>query len=132
MALVPDAIFYLKIQSPQDLVQRVLSAGRRFDYWESGMDFRLGEDFYDSFIEYQGQMLKVFDRMSIEYGFQVLDASRSVRRVGAALRRAIAGVIDKEDSVESNPRQLPFQIRPVAELKTPARLTHEKLEKTGP
>jgi hypothetical protein len=110
----------------------VLSAGRRFDYWESGMDLRLGEDFYDSFIEYQTQMLKVFDRMSIEYGFQILDASRSVRRVGAALRRAIAEVIDKEDSLESNPRQLPFQIRPVTELKTPARLTHEKLEKTGP
>ncbi len=132
MALVPDAIFYLKIQSPQELVQRVLSAGRRFDYWESGMDLRMGEDFYDCFIEYQSQMLKVFDRMSLEYGFQVLDASRSVRRVGAALRRAIAGVIDKEDPVESTPRQMPFQIRPVAELKTPARLTHEKLEKTGP
>jgi dTMP kinase len=132
MALVPDAIFYLKIQSPQELVQRVLSSGRRFDYWESGMDLRLGEDFYDSFIEYQTQMLKVFDRMSLEYGFQVLDASRSVRRVGAGLRRAIAEVIDKEDSVESTPRQLPFQIRPVAELKTPARMTHEKLEKTCP
>src|SRR6266705_2563346 len=60
MALVPDAIFYLKIQSPQELVQRVLSSGRRFDYWESGMDLRLGEDFYDSFIAYQTQMLKVF------------------------------------------------------------------------
>jgi dTMP kinase len=130
MALVPDAIFYLKIQSAKELVERVLSSGRGFDYWESGMDLRLGEDFYDSFIEYQTQMLRVFDRMSLEYGFRVLDASRSVRRVAAALRRAIAGVIDKEPSVESIPRQLPAQSRPVAELKTPARLTHENLEKT--
>src|ERR1700741_3318669 len=44
MALVPDAIFYLRISSPQQLVERVLSSGRGFDYWESGMDLGLGED----------------------------------------------------------------------------------------
>jgi len=90
MALVPDAVFYLKIDSAQQLVERVLSSGRGFDYWESGMDLHLGEDFYDSFIAYQVRMLKVFDRMSGEYGFHVMNASRSVRRVAAELRRAVA------------------------------------------
>jgi dTMP kinase len=96
MALVPDAIFYLKIQSTQQLVQRLLSSGRGFDYWESGMDLALGEDFYESFIEYQTRMLAVFEKMSEEYGFHTVDASRSVRRVAATLRRAVAGVIDKD------------------------------------
>ena len=73
----------------------MLGSGRGFDYWESGMDLHLGGDFYDSFIEYQSQMLKVFDRMSGEYGFHVLDATRSVNRVAATLRRAVAHVIDK-------------------------------------
>lgn len=95
MAFVPDAVFYLRISSPQKLVERVVSSGRGFDYWESGMDLGLGEDFYDSFIAYQSKMLKVFDRMSAEYGFQVLNASRSVRSVGADLRRAIAKLIDE-------------------------------------
>lgn len=95
MALVPDAIFYLRIESAERLVERVLASGRRFDYWESGMDLHYGQDFYDSFVEYQTRMLKVFDRMSVEYGFQVLDASRSVNRVAATLRRAVAGVIDE-------------------------------------
>ena len=104
MALVPDAIFYLRISSPQQLVERVVSSGRGFDYWESGMDLRLGEDFYDSFIEYQRRMLNVFDHMSSEFGFQVLNASRSVRTVGADLRRAVMKVLDEsptatEDSV---------------------------------
>src|SRR6266576_3383857 len=81
MSLVPDAVFYLRIQSAQQLVTRVLSSGRGFDYWEYGMDLHLGEDFYDSFIEYQSRMLKVFDRMSGEYGFHVMNASRSVRSV---------------------------------------------------
>ena len=94
MALVPDAVFYLRISSPQQLVERVLSSGRGFDYWESGMDLGLGQDFYDSFIEYQTRMLKVFDRMSGEYGFHVLNASRSVRSVAADLRRAVTKIVD--------------------------------------
>ena len=95
MALIPDAVFYLRIQSPQQLVDRVLASGRGFDYWESGMDLHLGGDFYDSFIAYQTRMLTVFDRMSIEYGFHVLNASRSVRRVAADLRRAVAKLLDE-------------------------------------
>ena len=95
MALVPDAIFYLRIGTAQQLVERLLSSGRGFDYWESGMDLPLGEDFYDSFIEYQTRMLRVFDRMTGEYGFQVLNASRSVRSVFSDLRKAVLKVLDE-------------------------------------
>jgi len=96
LALVPDAVFYLRIPSARELVARLLDSGRRFDFWESGGDLHLGEDFYDSFIEYQTRLLNVFDRMADEYGFHVLDASRSINRVAANLRRAVAQVIDKE------------------------------------
>lgn len=96
MALVPDAVFYLRVESAQRLVERVLASGRRFDYWESGMDLHLGEDFCESFIAYQSRMLKVFDRMSGEYEFQVLDASRSINQVAARLRRGVARVIDQD------------------------------------
>ena len=102
MALVPDAVFYLRISTAQQLVQRLLSSGRGFDYWESGMDLHLGEDLYDSFIQYQIRMLKVFDRLTGEYGFQVLNASRSVRTVGADLRRAIVKVLDEPAPAEDN------------------------------
>src|SRR5262245_60337931 len=100
MALVPDAVFYLRIRSPQQLVERVLSSGRGFDYWESGMDLHLGEDFYDSFIEYQRRMLKVFDRMSEEFAFHVLNASRSVRSVAADLRQALIKLIDEPSATD--------------------------------
>jgi dTMP kinase len=98
MALVPDAVFYLRVESPQPLVERHLAAGRRFDYWESGMDLRLGDDLYDSFVEYQARLLKVFDRMSREYGFQVVDASRSINRVSATLGQAVSRVIDQPEA----------------------------------
>ena len=54
-ALKPDAIFYLRV-SIDDLVTRVLQSGG-FDYWESGMDLRMGEDLYESFIRYQKWLL---------------------------------------------------------------------------
>jgi dTMP kinase len=98
IALVPDVVFYLKPPSPEELVTRVLASGRGFDYWESGMDLYLGEDFYDSFIAYQKRMLTEFDRMTGEYGFHVVDASRSVRRVAADLRRSIARVVDADET----------------------------------
>ena len=42
MALVPDAIFYLRVRSTEELAGRVLGSGSGFDYWESGMDLGLG------------------------------------------------------------------------------------------
>jgi dTMP kinase len=105
MALVPDAVFYLRINSPQQLVERVLASGRGFDYWESGMDIRLGDDFYDSFVEYQTRMLKVFDRMCDEYGFHALNASRSVRSVAADLRRSVGKLLDQRQLPEETVRE---------------------------
>lgn len=131
MSLVPDAVFYLRIQSAPELVARVLSAGRRFDFWESGMDLHLGEDFYDSFVEYQTRMLGVFDRMSAEYGFHVMNASRSVRSVAADLRRSVAKVIDGpasvvEEVVRSARKPVSDQTRKPQSISS-----LEKLEKTA-
>jgi len=112
MALVPDVVFYLRIQSPQQLVERVLASGRGFDYWESGMDLGLGEDFYDSFIAYQTRMLRVFDRMSAEFGFHVLNASRSVRSVASDLRRSVARIVD-ESSTSDETSHPPDKVAPI-------------------
>lgn len=133
MSIVPDAVFYLRIQSAQQLVGRVLSSGRAFDYWESGMDLNLGEDFYDSFIEYQTRMLKVFDRMSGEYGFHVMNASRSVRSVAADLRRSVGKVIDDPPTVPEATAQSTLKAKLAVEPAQKAKLisSPEKLEKAG-
>src|SRR5262249_34501034 len=102
IALVPDAVFYLRIKSAEELAARVLVSGGGFDYWESGMDLGAGNDYYDSFIAYQRLLLKEFDRMTGEYGFQVIDSSRPVRRVASELRRAISKVIEGDKIVEGD------------------------------
>src|SRR5436305_12583851 len=102
IGLVPDAVFYLRLGSVEELAARLLASGRGFNYWESGMDLGLGNDYYDSFIAYQKLLLKEFDRMKGEYNFQVVDASRPVKRVATALRSSVKRLIETEPlSVES-------------------------------
>src|SRR3989475_10180582 len=87
LALKPDAIFYLKV-SINDLIPRVLQRGG-FDYWESGMDMRLGADLFESFVNYQSRLLAQFDLMSQEYNFEVVDASQPVERILDQLKQKV-------------------------------------------
>jgi len=91
IALVPDAVFYLKT-TVQALVPRVLST-RGFDYWEAGMDFLPSSDYYQSYVDYQQRMLHMFDELSAEFGFSVVDASGSIDAVFADLRDGIGKIV---------------------------------------
>jgi hypothetical protein len=51
-------------------------------------------------------MLKVFDRMSAEFAFHVVNASRSIRSVAADLRRAVTKLIDEDPFLHEGPRDL--------------------------
>ena len=88
IALVPDAVFYLKV-SPRVLVDRNLEKSGQLDYWESGMDVGLARDMFDSFIKYQTLMQAEFKRMQERYGFEVVNGNRSVRGVATDLRGRI-------------------------------------------
>ena len=92
LALKPDAIFYLRA-NVTDLIPRVLTRPTGFDYWESGMDIHLGEDHFDSFVEYQTRMVNVFDSMIGEYGFETIDATQSPEKIYKALQRRIGRLL---------------------------------------
>ncbi len=87
LALKPDAVFYLKI-GLDDLIPRILQSGG-FDYWESGMDMRLGADLFESFVNYQTLLLTQFELMTSEYGFQVIDAGLPVDQLSEQLKYRI-------------------------------------------
>jgi dTMP kinase len=90
-ALKPDAIFYLRVNI-DELITRVLQSGG-FDYWESGMDLRMGEDLYESFVRYQKWLLAEFDKMVESYGFEIVDASNSVEEVFECLRGRVERIM---------------------------------------
>src|SRR5215510_5122202 len=98
-ALKPDGIIYLRLNI-DDLVTRVLQS-TGFDYWESGMDLHLGQDMYDSFVEYQKRLLAEFDKMVEGYGFQVVDASSSVEEVFESVKNRVARIVDGDSETTS-------------------------------
>jgi dTMP kinase len=92
MALVPDAVFYLSV-SPETLVQRNFAKDFALDYWESGMDLGFSRDMFDSFLKYQAQMAKQFQRLQSTYGFNIIDGERSPDEINAELQRGIEAAL---------------------------------------
>ncbi len=86
--LVPHAVYYLR-SGVSDLVSRVVVGRGHFDYWESGMDFRFGDDMYESFIRYQKRIIRALDSMAKAYNFVTIDAGRSPAAIHHELRRQI-------------------------------------------
>ena len=95
IAPVPDAVFYLSVE-PEELVQRNLSKNATLDYWESGMDIGLSRDMFDSFLKYQTSMQETFRKLQKTYGFDIVDASRSMDSVTRELRKKIGALLEEK------------------------------------
>jgi dTMP kinase len=74
--LVPHAVYYLRADVKQ-LVSRVVLGRGAFDYWESGMDMRFGDNMFDSFVRYQTRLIRALDAMAKKYNFVTVDAGRT-------------------------------------------------------
>jgi dTMP kinase len=88
-ALVPHVTLYLRADV-KHLVARVVVGRGAFDYWESGMDMRFGNDMYESFVKYQTRLIRALDQLARKYDFQVIDASQSADQIFTELQRRIA------------------------------------------
>jgi dTMP kinase len=95
-AIAPHLMFYLKIDE-KTLIRRVLQS-RGMDYWESGMDLKLGDDIYESFRAYQRALLREYASMSDEFGFRMLDARRKVDVIQDELRRQIGAFLAESEA----------------------------------
>jgi len=91
-SLKPDAVYYLRIEVPE-LVPRVLATGG-FDYWESGMDLPMGEDLYESFVNYQRRIIGELDALAREYRFETLDATLSVDEIAEDLETRVSRLLE--------------------------------------
>ena len=91
-ALVPDLVLYLRIDV-ETLALRVIET-KGMNYWESGMDLRLGPDLYDSFKKYQSHLIEEFDKMAEEFRFEVVDARQSPDDIQDGLRHKIQPLLE--------------------------------------
>ncbi|WP_447972178.1 dTMP kinase [Nitrospira sp. Kam-Ns4a] len=97
-AVVPDLVCYLRIDV-DTLVLRVIES-KGMNFWESGMDMRLGSDLYDSFKKYQSLLIEEFDKMAEEFGFEVVDARKPPEEIQGALRAKIAPLLANDKPAE--------------------------------
>jgi dTMP kinase len=95
-ALIPDLVCYLRIDV-ETLALRVIET-TGMNYWESGMDLRLGGDLYDSFKKYQSLLIGEFDKMALEFRFNVVDARKSPEEIQNELRGYILPVLQNHKS----------------------------------
>lgn len=91
-AIAPHLVFYLKVDV-DTLIGRVLQA-RGMDFWESGMDLKLGDDISDSFRAYQNKLLREYASMADEFHFRTLDARRSIDRIQDELRKHVGAFLE--------------------------------------
>jgi len=110
MALVPDAVFYLRL-GLDALIPRVIFS-RGFDYWESGMDVFPGHDMYENFRTYQAALLAEFDRLSAEFNFEIVDASKDAEAVFSELQGKVGRVLggDSRKEYVAKKYERPFEI----------------------
>lgn len=90
-AVIPDLVCYLRIDV-ETLALRVIET-TGMNYWESGMDLRLGADLYESFKKYQSLLIEEFDKMAEEFRFHVVDARKSPEEIQEELRGYILPVL---------------------------------------
>src|SRR6267143_6614912 len=91
-AIAPHLVFYLNVDV-KTLIGRVLES-RGMDFWESGMDLKLGDDIYDSFRAYQLKLLREYQSMADEFNFRVVDARRPIDRIQDELRRQVGAFLE--------------------------------------
>lgn len=96
-APVPDLVLYLRVDV-NTLAGRVLLASG-IDYWEAGKDQYPELDIYDSFVAYQSQILKEFDRTAEEFQFHAVDARQPIEIVQESLRARVRALL-KGDKVK--------------------------------
>lgn len=119
-ALKPTAVCYMSIDI-DDLIPRVINsktlqeryweqgAGEGLDYWESGMDLKMGDDFFDSFVNYQKRIIAEYDHMAKTMGFRVIDASRSFLDINKDLREGVLAVL-RGDAPSTTPQTAETEI----------------------
>ena len=92
-ALVPDLTLYLDIDI-ESLIPRVIESGG-MNYWEAGMDLHMGQDLFDSFVNYQSKLIKEYDDLAKEFSFEVIDARQSVEELQKMIREKVKPLLGR-------------------------------------
>jgi dTMP kinase len=91
-ALVPDLVIYLGMDI-EHLIPRVIESGG-MNYWEAGMDLHMGADLFDSFVNYQSNLIQEYEKMAKEYNFEVINGRKSVEEIQEKIRAKVKTILE--------------------------------------
>lgn len=93
-AIKPDIAIYFDI-APIDAMERICS-NRAPKFYEAGMDLKLSNDPYESYIIFQGRVTKEYQKMVKEFGLTKLDAKDSIHSKQVAIRKMLKEVLEEK------------------------------------
>lgn len=102
IALEPDLIIFLDAE-PEVLFYRTLDKYGELNYWESGMDLPMGSSMFESFLKYQASLRKNFHRLADEYGFRMVDATPSPKKIHKEISAMVSEYLE---NLERNPPRI--------------------------
>ena len=90
-AIKPDLAIYFDI-NPKDSMERIC-ANRAPKFYEAGMDLKLSNDPYESYMIFQGRVVNEYQKMIDEFGLIKLDAMDSIHSKQVAIRGMLKDVL---------------------------------------
>lgn len=112
-APVPHLVIYLQIDVAT-LIRRAIPRGP-LDYFESGMDMSLGDDWYDSFKKYQTMVIREYNKMADEFGFFTVSARLKPEAIQKKIRAKVTEFFETQHFMTHPAAELP----PEALLRVP-------------
>ena len=91
-AIKPDLAVYFDID-PQSSMERIC-ANRAPKFYEAGMDLKLSNDPYESYIIFQGRVIREYKKMVDEFGLVKLDAKDSIHTKQVEIRRLLKEILN--------------------------------------
>jgi len=90
-AIKPDLAIYFDID-PKLSMERICF-NRAPKFYEAGMDLKLSNDPYESYMIFQGRVIKEYQKMVKEYGLVQLDATDSIHSKQVKIREMLREIL---------------------------------------
>ena len=92
-AIKPDMTFYFEV-SPKDSLERIC-ANRQPKYYEAGMDMKLSNNPYKSYVLFQNRIVEQYSQMVDEFDLIKIDALDSIHNKQKFIREKVVELLNK-------------------------------------
>ena len=94
-AIKPDLTFYFDV-SPKDSLNRIC-ANRQPKFYEAGMDMKLSNNPYKSYLIFQNRIVEQYNKMVDEFGLVRIDAMNSIHDKQKFIREEVTKLLEKHN-----------------------------------